>query len=96
MTRNYLMLILIFLVFFAISFLTNILGSINPNVTDSFSLTGTMTGMLPFSFFIAYALMSIPSGMIVQKFDEKKSLVFAGILCTAIAGGAVFRWSLAN
>jgi MFS transporter, FHS family, L-fucose permease len=80
MKRNNYLVILIFLIFFAISFLTNILGSINPNVSDSFALSGTMTGLLPFSFFIAYALMSIPSGMIVQKYDEKRSLVFAWIL----------------
>ena len=61
-------------------FLTNILGSINPNVSDSYSLSGTMTGMLPFSFFIAYGLMSIPAGMIIQKYREKKSLVLAWIL----------------
>jgi fucose permease len=88
MKRNYYLVILIFLIFFAISFLTNILGSINPNVSDSFSLNGTMTGLLPFSFFIAYALMSIPSGMIVQKYDEKKSLVFAWIL--AFSGALLF------
>lgn len=88
MKRNYYLVVLIFLVFFAISFLTNILGSINPNVSDSFSLNGTMTGLLPFSFFIAYALMSIPSGMIVQKFDEKKSLIFAWIL--ALIGALLF------
>jgi MFS transporter, FHS family, L-fucose permease len=82
------MVTLIFLIFFAISFLTNILGSINPNVSDSFSLNGIMTGLLPFSFFIAYALMSIPSGMIVQKYDEKKSLVFAWIL--ALSGALLF------
>ena len=86
-SKNYLV-ILIFLIFFAISFLTNILGSINPNVSDSFTLNGTMTGLLPFSFFIAYALMSIPSGMIVQKYDEKKSLVLAWIL--AFFGALLF------
>ena len=88
MKRNYYLVSLIFFIFFAISFLTNILGSINPNVSDSFSLNGTMTGLLPFSFFIAYALMSIPSGMIVQKYDEKKSLVFAWIL--ALSGALLF------
>ena len=62
MKRNYYMVALVFIVFFVISFITNILGSINPNVTDSFKLSGTMTGLLPFSFFIAYGLMSIPSG----------------------------------
>ncbi len=88
MKRNYYLVSLIFFIFFAISFLTNILGAINPNVSDSFSLNGTMTGLLPFSFFIAYALMSIPSGMIVQKYDEKKSLAFAWIL--AFAGALLF------
>ena len=88
MKRSFYLIILIFLVFFAISFLTNILGSINPNVTDSFKLSGTMTGMLPFSFFIAYAIMSIPSGMFVQKYGEKKSLILAWIL--AFAGALIF------
>jgi FHS family L-fucose permease-like MFS transporter len=90
MKRNYYLVCLIFFIFFAISFLTNILGSINPNVSDSYSLTGTMTGLLPFSFFIAYALMSIPSGMIVQKYDEKKSLIFAWVL--AFSGALLFSF----
>jgi MFS transporter, FHS family, L-fucose permease len=88
MKRNYYLVILIFLIFFAISFLTNILGSINPNVSDSFRLNGTMTGLLPFSFFIAYALMSIPSGMFVQKYLEKKSLILAWTL--AFFGAMLF------
>jgi len=88
MKRSYYFVVLIFFIFFAISFLTNILGSINPNVSDSFSLNGTMTGLLPFSFFIAYALMSIPSGMIVQKYNEKKSLILAWIL--ALCGALLF------
>ncbi len=88
MKKKYYLITLIFVIFFAISFLTNILGAINPNVSDSFSLNGTMTGLLPFSFFIAYALMSIPSGILVQKFDEKKSLTFAWIL--ALAGALLF------
>jgi FHS family L-fucose permease-like MFS transporter len=88
MNRKLYLVILIFFIFFAISFLTNILGAINPNVSDSFKLTGTMTGLLPFSFFIAYALMSIPSGMIVQKYSEKLSLVFAWIL--AFCGALLF------
>ncbi len=88
MIRKYYLVVFIFLIFFAISFLTNILGSINPNVSDSFALNGTMTGLLPFSFFIAYALMSIPSGMIIQKYDEKKSLVFAWAL--SFSGALIF------
>jgi FHS family L-fucose permease-like MFS transporter len=88
MKRDYYLVTLIFLIFFAISFLTNILGSINPNVSDSYVLSGTLTGMLPFSFFIAYALMSIPSGMLIQKFGEKKCLILAWIL--ALGGALLF------
>lgn len=88
MKRNYYLIFLIFLIFFAISFLTNILGSINPNVTDSYKLSGTMTGMLPFSFFIAYGLMSIPAGMMIQKYYEKKSLTIAWIL--SFSGALLF------
>ena len=82
MHRNYYIVVLIFLVFFVISFLTNILGSINPNVSDSFHLSGAMTGLLPFSFFIAYALMSVPSGMMVQKYKEKSAMLIAWMLAT--------------
>jgi len=85
--RTYLI-ALIFAGFFAISFLTNILGAINPNVSDSFMLNGTMTGLLPFSFFIASALMSIPSGMFVQRFREKKSALVAWSL--ACSGALLF------
>jgi MFS transporter, FHS family, L-fucose permease len=82
MKRNYYMVALVFIVFFVISFITNILGSINPNVTDSFKLSGTMTGLLPFSFFIAYGLMSIPSGILIQKYKEKISMTGGWILAT--------------
>ena len=88
MKRNYYLIFIIFLIFFVISFVTNILGSINPNVSDSFTLSGTMTGMLPFSFFIAYGLMSIPAGMLIQKYREKKSLTLAWIL--SFSGALLF------
>ncbi len=88
MKRNYFLISLIYLIFFAISFLTNILGSINPNVSDSYKLSGAMTGMLPFSFFIAYGLMSIPAGMIIQKHHEKKSLTASWIM--AFSGALIF------
>ena len=90
MNRRYYLVALIFLIFFCISFLTNILGSINPNVSESFHLSGFMTGMLPFSFFIAYALMSVPSGMMVQKYQEKKSMVLAWSI--AASGAMLFSF----
>ena len=82
MKQNYYMVVLVFIVFFVISFITNILGSIIPNVTDSFHLSGWQTGLLPFAFFIAYGLMSIPSGMLVEKYQEKTSMNAAWIVAT--------------
>jgi len=95
------MVILVFIVFFVISFITNILGSINPNVTDSFNLSGAMTGLLPFSFFIAYGIMSVPSGILVERYKEKKSMAWGWIVATAgsfgfalLPGYGVFLGSL--
>ncbi|MCF6241455.1 MAG: MFS transporter [Bacteroidales bacterium] len=83
MKRNYGIVILIFVTFFIISFLTNILGALNPSVSKSFDLTETMAGFLPFSFFIAYGVMSIPSGVILERFGAKKMMLAAFVLAFA-------------
>ena len=88
MKRNYLIVALILLTFFVISFLTNILGALNPNVSASYSLTETMAGFLPFAFFIAYGVMSIPSGFLLEKWGEKKMMILAFLL--AFSGALLF------
>ena len=80
MKRNYVIVVLILLSFFVISFLTNILGALNPSVSSSFSLSETMAGFLPFSFFIAYGVMSIPAGFMVEKYGEKKMMLTGFVL----------------
>ncbi len=77
MRTNTLIVILILLTFFVISFLTNILGALNPNVSQGYSLTETMAGFLPFAFFIAYGIMSVPSGILVEKWGEKRMMIIA-------------------
>ncbi len=72
---NYKVVVLILITFFVISFLTNILGALNPSATKSFSLSETMAGFLPFSFFIAYGVMSIPAGFLLEKFGEKIMII---------------------
>jgi len=90
MKRNYSLILLVLVTFFVISFLTNILGTLNPSVSFSFKLSETMAGFLPFSFFIAYGVMSIPAGFMLERFGEKKvlaaafSLSFIGSLCFTI------------
>lgn len=88
MKRNNLLVVLIMLVFFTVSFLTNILGALNQKVSDSFILTETMSGLLPFAFFIAYGVMSIPSGFMVEKFGEKMIMIVAFLF--AFAGSLAF------
>src|SRR5690554_3853126 len=80
--------LLIFIIFFVISFLTNILGPIIPDIIDSFELSIGLAGFLPFSFFVAYGVMSIPSGMLAEKYKEKRVIVFAFLL--AFVGALLF------
>lgn len=80
MKRNNFLVALIFLIFFVISFITNILGSLNPDVIKSFNLSLTLAALLPFAFFIAYGVMSIPAGMLVEKYKEKKIMLAAFIV----------------
>jgi len=88
MKKNNLLVVLIMLVFFVISFLTNILGALNQKVSVSFTLTETLAGLLPFAFFIAYGVMSIPFGFLVEKFGEKRIMIVA--FAMAFAGSLVF------
>ena len=88
MKKNYIIVGLILLTFFVISFMTNILGALNPNVSQSYTLTETMAGFLPFAFFIAYGVMSIPSGFLVEKWGEKKMMILAFSL--AFTGALIF------
>lgn len=77
MKRNVLIVILILIVFFVISYLTNILGALNPKVSESYALSETMAGFLPFAFFIAYGIMSVPSGFLVERWGEKRMMILA-------------------
>jgi fucose permease len=77
---------LVFLIFFVISFLTNILGPLVPDIIDSFHLSLGLAGFLPFSFFVAYGIMSIPAGILIEKYNEKFVLIFSFILAF---GGAI-------
>jgi len=81
--RSYKVAGLVFLIFIAIALLTNILGPIIPDVIRSFSLSLTAAALLPFSFFIAYGVMSIPAGMLVERSGEKPVIVGAWVLSLA-------------
>lgn len=86
--KNYILVALVLLSFFVISFLTNILGALNPSVSASFQLTETMAGFLPFAFFIAYGVMSIPAGFLVERWGEKNMMLIAFTM--AFSGSFLF------
>ena len=78
--RNYYIVFLIMLTFFVISFLTNIIGALIPDIKTGFHLSLTEVAILPFAFFIAYGVMSIPAGMMNEKYKEKKIMVSAFVV----------------
>lgn len=90
MRRSYYIVGLVFLIFFVMSFLTNILGPIVPDIIESFHVSLAAAAILPFAFFIAYGVMSIPAGFLVERFTEKPVMVlsfvagFAGALGFAL------------
>jgi MFS transporter, FHS family, L-fucose permease len=77
MARNRYMISLVFLTFFVMSLLTNILGPIVPDIISSFHVSLGAAAFLPFSFFIAYGVMSIPAGFLVERFGEKPVMISA-------------------
>ncbi len=88
MKKNYMVVALIMFVFFVISFLTNIMGPLIPVIISDFKVSLAMAGLLPFAFFIAYGVFSIPSGFAVEKYKEKKVMVFA--FAVALLGSVIF------
>ncbi len=80
MKSNLIIVALIFLIFSVISFLTNILGPLVPDIIGSFDLSIGIAGFLPFSFFVAYGIMSIPSGILIERYSEKTVLIAGFIL----------------
>ena len=77
----------ILVIWFAISFVTNIIGPLMPVIIDDFGLTLTLAALLPFSFFLAYGVASIPSGVMVETIGMKRSMLiaFGVVLCGAMA-----------
>ncbi|HKF48813.1 MAG TPA: MFS transporter [Terracidiphilus sp.] len=74
---------IIFLVFAVISLLTNVLGPIIPDIIDSFRVSLATAAFLPFSFFLAYGILSIPAGFLVERFTEKPVMIVSFLAATA-------------
>ena len=81
MKRRILLLSIIMCFWFTISFITNILGPLIPDIINNFNLKNlALAGFIPTSFFIAYAIMSIPAGIMIDRYGEKTVLIIGFIL----------------
>src|SRR5215469_3448868 len=72
-----------------LSFVTNLIGPLMPTIIGDFHLSLTLAGFLPFSFFLAYGLISIPAGALVEARGPRFTLLLAFALnlagCLAIS-----------
>ena len=86
--KNTVIVALVFLVFFVLSLLTNILGPIIPDIISSFHVSLAAAAFLAFSFFLAYGLLSVPAGFLVERFTEKPVMAWA--FAAALLGALAF------
>jgi fucose permease len=77
MSRRGLIIFYIMVVWFVISFVTNLIGPLMPIIIDDFHLSLGMAGFLPFSFFLAYGLISIPAGALVEARGPRTTMLAA-------------------
>jgi fucose permease len=90
MKRSKYMVAIVLAIFFVLSFITNILGPIIPDMIQSFHLNLFAAALLPFAFFVAYGVFSIPAGFLVERWGEKRVIV--GMFAVALAGSLLFAW----
>lgn len=83
-------------IWFVISFVTNIVGPLMPTIIGDFKLSLAMAGFLPFSFFLAYGIVSIPAGIAVERYGAKRALLgaFAFNLAGALAIAAFPNYAM--
>ncbi|HEV2696260.1 MAG TPA: MFS transporter [Verrucomicrobiae bacterium] len=82
MRHNYFIVLLVMVVFVAVSFVTNIMDPVGTDIQASFQLTEAQLGYLSFGLFIAYAVMSIPAGLLAERFSARTMLIGAFLSST--------------
>ena len=100
MRSSALLMLFIMLIWFVISFVTNLIGPLMPTIISDFHLSLGMAGFLPFSFFLAYGLISIPAGALVEARGPRTTLLAAFALnlagCLAISLHPVYAVVIAG
>ena len=81
-------LVTLYMLGFTNLFLRNSLGIMAPAISQDMALSPESLSVVASSFFFAYGLMQIPSGMMLDRFGARATLAF--LLLFTMAGAAVF------
>ena len=74
--------------FFMLGLITVLVDSLIPRLREIFELTYFQAGLVQFAFFIAYGIISIPSGALLHRIGYKKGVIWG--LLTMGAGCLLF------
>src|ERR1700741_4686268 len=92
--RNRSIIIYIMAIWFLISFVTNIIGPLIPIIIKWYRINYALAGFLPFSFFLAYGIISIPAGFLLERRGQSVTMLGAFSLnvlgCLLIASSASY------
>jgi FHS family L-fucose permease-like MFS transporter len=66
-----------------------LLDVLNKHFQEAFTMTKAQSGLVQFSTYIAYALVSIPAGLFMKKYGYKKGILFGLLLYAVGAFGFV-------
>tara|TARA_B110000046_G_scaffold57595_1_gene64304 strand:+ start:26188 stop:27495 length:1308 start_codon:yes stop_codon:yes gene_type:complete len=81
--------------FFTFGLITVLVDSLIPRLKDIFELSYFQAGMVQFAFFIAYGIISIPSGRLLHKIGYKRGIMLGlaimGVGCLLFIPAAVYR-----
>ena len=86
MKFNLRLVLFVMVVFFVISFITNIIGPLIPQFIKTYNLSLVLASFLPLSFFFSYGVFSIPSGIFLERFGGKVIMTFAFLISSVGAG----------
>ena len=75
--KNRTIIIYIMAIWFLISFVTNIIGPLIPFIIKYYSINYALAGFLPFSFFAAYGIISIPAGFLLERRGQSVTMLGA-------------------
>jgi len=83
---NIKLVIFVMVVFFVISFITNIIGPLIPQFIKTYDLSLVLASFLPLSFFFSYGIFSIPAGIYLERYGGKIIMIFAFLISSVGAG----------